>query len=134
MKKIVLYDRYRLTGGMMPEPHKEMMDEIKEKLTSDGSEIVAIFTDDCSEHVPLHERPEYTKMYCMCANHEDVEIHVTTLSRLSRNMSWIAKMCEEMHGLGYVVTFENEEITSENLIKAPVMERLNIAIEQEMGM
>ena len=73
-------------------------------------------------------------MYCMCANHEDVEIHVTTLSRLSRNMSWIAKMCEEMHGLGYVVTFENEEITSENLIKAPVMERLNIAIEQEMGM
>ena len=43
-------------------------------------------------------------------------------------------MCEEMHDLGYVVTFENEEITSENLIKAPVMERLNIAIEQEMGM
>lgn len=134
MKKIVLYDRCRLTDGMMPEPHKEMMDEIKEKLTSDGSEIVAIFTDDCSEHVPLHERPEYTKMYCMCTNHEDVEIHVTTLSRLSRNMSWIAKMCEEMYDLGYVVTFENEEITSENLIKAPVMERLNIAIEQEMGM
>ena len=76
----------------------------------------------------------YTKMYCMCTNHEDVEIHVTTLSRLSRNMSWIAKMCEEMHDLGYVVTFENEEITSENLIKDPVMERLNIAIEQEMGM
>ena len=49
-------------------------------------------------------------------------------------MSWIAKMCEEMHDLGYVVTFENEEITSENLIKAPVMERLNIDIEQEMGM
>ena len=30
MKKIVLYDRCRLTDGMMPEPHKEMMDEINE--------------------------------------------------------------------------------------------------------
>ena len=59
MKKIVLYDRCKLTDGMMPEPHKEMMDEIKEKLTSDGSEIVAIFTDDCSEHVPLHDTGIY---------------------------------------------------------------------------
>ena len=134
MKKIVLYDRCKLTDGMMPKPHKELMDEIKEKLTSDGSEIVAIFTDNCSEHVPLLERPEYTKMYGMCTNKEDVEIHVTTLSRLSRNMSWIAKMCEQMHELGYVVTFENEEITSEGLIKSPVMERVHDAIEQGMGM
>ena len=43
-------------------------------------------------------------------------------------------MCEQMHELGYVVTFENEEITSEGLIKSPVMERVHDAIEQGMGM
>ena len=43
-------------------------------------------------------------------------------------------MCEEMHNLGYVVTFENEEITSENLIKSPVMEKVYNATEQEMRM
>jgi len=134
MKKIVLYDRCQLIDGMLPEPHKEMMDDIKKKLTSDGSEIVAVFSDNCSEHVPLHERPEYEKLYQMCTSDENIEIHITTLSRISRNMSWIAKMCEEMHNLGYVVTFENEEITSENLIKSPVMEKVYNATEQEMRM
>lgn len=134
MKKIVLYDRCQLVDGMLPKPHKEMIDDIKKKLTSDGSEIVAVFADNCSEHVPLHERTEYEKMYRMCTSNENIEIHITALSRISRNMSWIAKMCEEMHSLGHVVTFENEEVTSENLIKSPVMERVYSAAEQEMGM
>jgi len=57
-------------------------------------------------------------MYQMCINDEDVEIHVTTLSRISRSMSWIANMCKQMHNLGYEVTdvYSAFESAEEHLI------------------
>lgn len=134
MKRIVLYDRHQLFDGKIPEAHQSMVDDIKEKLTSEGNEIVAVFTDTCSEHVPLLERPEFSKMYRMCTNDEEVEIHITSMSRISRKISWITKMCDQMHSLGYVVTFENEGITSKDLTKSPVMEKVYTAVEQEIGM
>ena len=122
MKRIVLYDRHELHDGKIPEAHTAMVDDIKENLTRDGSEVIAVFTDNCSEHIPLHERPEFCKLFRLCSDNEEVEVHLTTMSRISRKISWIAKMCEEMHNLGYVVTFENEGITSHEFTKSPVME------------
>lgn len=70
----------------------------------------------------------------MITNDEEVEIHITSMSRISRQISWIGKMCDQMHNLGYVVTFENEGITSKELTSSPVMERVYKAVEQGMEM
>lgn len=134
MKKIALYDRYKLENGKVPELHGIMVDDCKKIIADSGNELVGEFYDVCSELIPLEERPEYVKLYDMCKNGEVDELYVTTLSRISRKMSWVTQMCKQMHEFGIKVTFMNEEITSEQLLNSPVIKGVGNAIEQHMSM
>ena len=134
MKRIAIYDRYKLDNGEIPELHGIMIVDCKRKIADRENELVGEFYDECSELVSLKDRPEYTKLYDMCMNGEVDELYVTSLSRISRRMSWITQMCRDMHECGIKVTFMNEEVTSEQLLNSPVMKGIGDAIEQKMGM
>ena len=134
MKRIALYDRYQLDNGEIPELHGIMVDDCKNRIVNGGNELAGEFYDECSEHVPLEERPEYVKLYEMCKNGELDELYVTTMSRISRKMSWITQMCKQMHEFGIKVTFMNEGITSEQLLNSLVMKVIGDATEQHMSM
>ena len=134
MKRIALYDRYKLENGEIPELHGVMVEDCKKRIADSGNELAGEFYDDCSELVPLEERPEYIKLYERCNNGEVDELYVTTMSRISRRMSWITQMCKQMHEFGIKVTFINEGITSEQLLNSPVIKGIGDAVEQHMGM
>ena len=134
MKRIALYDRYNLENGNVPELHGIMIDDCKKRITDAGNELAGEFYDVCSELIPLEERPEYIKLYERCKNGEVDELYVTTMSRISRRMSWITQMCKQMHEFGIKVTFMNEGITSEQLLNSPVIKGIGDAVEQHMGM
>lgn len=134
MKRIALYDRYKLDNGEIPELHGIMVDDCKKRIADSGNKLVGEFYDVCSELIPLEERPEYAKLYDMCKNGEVDELYVTTLSRISRKMSWVTQMCKQMHEFGIKVTFMNEEITSEQLLNSPIIKDIGNAIEQHMSM
>lgn len=134
MKKIALYDRYRLENGKLPELHGIMVDDCKKRIADSENELVGEFYDECSELVPLEERPEYIKLYDTCKNGEVDELYVTTMSRISRKMSWVTQMCKQMHEIGIKVTFMNEGITSEQLLNSPIVKGIGDAIEQHTGM
>lgn len=134
MKKIALYDRYQLDNGEIPELHGVMVDDCKKRIADAGNELVGEFYDVCSELVPLEKRSEYVKLYDMCKIKEVDELYVTTMSRISRKMSWVTQMCKQMHEFGIKITFMNEGITSEQLLNSPVVKGIGDAIEQHMGM
>ncbi len=134
MKRIALYDRYQLDNGKIPEIHGMMVDDCKKRIADSGSELVGEFYDVCSELTPLEERPEYAKLYDMCNNGELDELYVTSMSRISRRMSWVTQMCKQMHEFGIKVTFMDEGITSEQLLNSSVIKGIGDAIEQQMEM
>ena len=134
MKRIALYDRYNLENGNVPELHGIMVDDCKKRITDAGNELAGEFYDVCSELIPLEERPEYTKLYEKCKNGEVDELYATTMSRISRRMSWVTQMCKQMHEFGIKVTFMNEGITSEQLLNSLVIKGIGDAVEQHMGM
>ena len=111
-----------------------MLEDIKDEINNAGNKLVGEFYDKCSEHVHLDERPEYSRLYDLCNDGEVDELHVITISRLSRDVRLVAQMCRGMHEMGIKVNFIKEKITSEELLNSRLVKYLDGAIEQEMGM
>lgn len=134
MKKIAVYDRVKSHNGEIPDVHRKMIDDCRKKIEEDGNKIIGNYFDKCGECVPVNERPEFAKMYEMCKNGEIDEVYILAASRISRNISGVARICKQMHDTGTKAVFVNEETTSEEILKSPVIQSINEAFEQEMGM
>ena len=134
MKKIALYDRYQSDNEEILKLHQKMLEDIKDEINNAGNKLVGEFYDKCSEHVHLDERPEYSRLYDLCNDGEVDELHVITISRLSRDVRLVAQMCRGMHEMGIKVNFVKEKITSEELLNSQLVKSLGEAFGQEMGM
>lgn len=134
MKKIALYDRYQLGKGKVLRLHLEKLNDIKEKIKSDGNELAGEFYDKCNEFVSHEKRPEFSRLYKMCDTGEIDELYVVSLSRASRDLRAIARMCEEMHEMGVKAFFVDERITGEALLNSKIVYCVNGPIKQELGM
>ncbi len=134
MKKIALYDRYKSDNEEILKLHQKMLEDIKEEIDNAGNMLVGEFYDKCSEHVQLDERTEYSRLYDLCNDGEVDEVHVITISRLSRDLRLVAQMCRGMHDMGIKVNFIKEKITGEELLNSRLVKYLDEAIEQGMGM
>ena len=134
MKRIVLYDRYKLNEGEMPETRKNKIATYRRSIEENGDILVGSFFDDCSELVPLNDRPAYSKLFEKCKSGTVDEVYVISLSRISRKPTWIFDLCAKMKQLQINVYFVGEGITDEQLIDSDVINTLATAIEQGMGM
>ena len=110
MKKIALYDRNLLDNDEILKLHNERIESIKEGIANDGNVLIGEFYDKCSGHVPLDERPEYSRLYQLCNSGDVDELYIVTISRLSRELRTVAQMCREMHEMNIKVNFVKEKI------------------------
>ena len=125
MKKVVLYDSFQFGKGKMLKLHMEKIQDIKEEIESDGNEIIGEFYDKCNEFLRPEKRPEYLRLY---------ELYVISFSRFSIDIRSIVQKCIEMHEMGVKVNFVTEKFSGEELVNSKLVEYLNGAIKQEMGM
>ena len=134
MKKVVLYDSFQFGKGKMLKLHMEKIQDIKEEIESDGNEIIGEFYDKCNEFLRPEKRPEYLRLYELCNTDEVNELYVISFSRFSIDIRSIVQKCIEMHEMGVKVNFVTEKFSSEELVNSKLVEYLNGAIKQEMGM
>ena len=134
MKRIALNDRNLLDNDEILKLHSERIESIKEGIANDGNELIGEFYDKCSGHVPLDERPEYSRLYQLCNSGHVDELYIVTISRLSRELRTVAQMCREMHEMDIKVNFVKEKITSEELLNSQLAKSLGEVFGQEMGM
>ena len=134
MKRIALYDRYRLNEDCMPENRRNMISDYKKIIMEEENAMVDSFFDDCSELIPLNERAGYSELYEKCKAGAVDEVRVISMSRISRNLTWIVDMCDKMKQLGIKVYFVKEGTTIEQLVDPNVIQSFEASMKQSIVM